>query len=132
MAPLTKAPTEGDLLKLDLDKNYTREVVILKSGTDYKIGSVLGQFTSGADAGKYRLSRNAAGDPDVGDQTAAGVLIEAVDATGGDRTAVIIRRGPAIVSRPMLEFDASVDDAPKRAAKIAQLVALGIVARDAA
>lgn len=132
MAPLIKPPSEGDLLKLDLDKNYTREVVTLKSGTDYKLGAVLGTFTSGADAGKYRMSRHAAADPDVGDQVAAGVLIEAVDATDGDRTGVIIKRGPAIVSRAMLVVDASVDDAPKRAAKIAQLTALGIVARDAA
>lgn len=132
MTPLIKPPTESDLLKFDLDKNYTREVVTLLTGTSYALGSVLGTFTSGANAGKYALSPDAAGDPDVGTQVAAGVLIEAVDATDGDRTGVIIRRGPAIVSRALVVFDASVDDAPKRAAKLAQLTALGIVARDAA
>lgn len=126
MAPLIKAPTEGDLLKLDLDKNYTREVVTLLAGTNYQLGSVLGQITTG---GKFKLSTDTGAD---GAQTAAGVLIEAVDATGGDRTGVIIRRGPAIVSRAMLVFDASVNDATKRATKIGQLTALGIVARDAA
>lgn len=47
MATLTKAPTEGDLLKFDLDKNYTREVVWLLAGTDYGLGSVLGEISSG-------------------------------------------------------------------------------------
>jgi hypothetical protein len=41
-------------------------------------------------------------------------------------------RGPAIVSKAGLLFDASVDDAAKTAAKHAQLTALGIVPRDAA
>lgn len=130
MAPLVKPPTEGDLLKLDLDKNYTREVVTLLAGTAYALGSVLGRFTDGANEGKYVLSPDEAADPDTGDHVAAAVLIQAVDATGGDATGVVIKRGPAIVARGMLVFDASVDDADKRAAKIAQLTTLGIVARE--
>jgi hypothetical protein len=126
MAPLIKPPTEGDLLKLDLDKNYTREVVTLLEGTNYPLGAVLGQVTA---SGKFKLSTHSGSD---GAQTAAAVLLEAVDATGGDRTGVIIKRGPAIVSRAMLMFDASVDDATKRGTKIGQLTTLGIVARDAA
>jgi hypothetical protein len=126
MAPLVKAPTEGDILKFDLGKNYTREAVTLRAGTNYEIGSVLGQVTTG---GRFALSTHTGSD---GAETAAGVLIEAVDATDGDRTGVIIRRGPAVVARQMLVFDASVDDDTKRAAKIAQLTLLGIVARDAA
>lgn len=129
MAPLVKPPTEGDLLKLDIDKNYTREVVMLVEGTAYPLGTILGQFTAGDDAGKYGHSPDAAADPDVGSQLAAGVLLHAVDATDAERTAVIIKRGPVIVARGMLVFDASVDDETKRAAKLAQLTALGIVAR---
>jgi hypothetical protein len=45
---------------------------------------------------------------------------------------VVILRGPAIVSKAALVFDASVDDATKRAAKHAQLTALGIIPRDTA
>ncbi|KPQ06193.1 MAG: Bacteriophage lambda head decoration protein D [Rhodobacteraceae bacterium HLUCCA12] len=130
MAPLVKAPTEGDLLKLDLDKNYTREAVTLLAGTDYEIGSVLGQFTSGDNDGKYALSPNAAGEPDTGEQVAAGVLIQAVDASDGDATGIIIKRGPAIVARDMLVYDDSVDDSTKVEAKLAQLTTLGIVARE--
>lgn len=126
MAPLTQSPTEGDLLKLDLGKNYTREVVTLASGSSYAIGSVVGQITA---SGKYRLATATGTD---GAETAAGVLIAAVDATGGDVSGVVIKRGPAIVSKAMLVFDTSVDDTPKTAAKLSELSALGIVARDTA
>lgn len=126
MAPLTQPPTEGDLLKLDLGKNYTREVVTLASGASYAIGSVVGQITA---SGKYKLATAAGTD---GAETAAGVLIAAVDASGGDASGVIIKRGPAIVSKAMLVFDASVDDVPKTVVKLTELSALGIVARDTA
>ena len=53
MATLTKAPTLGDLLKYELNGNYTRETITLKSGTHYALGSVLGKITA---SGKYRLS----------------------------------------------------------------------------
>ena len=41
-------------------------------------------------------------------------------------------RGPAIVSRAGLAYDATVDDAAKITTKITELAALGIIARDAA
>jgi len=126
MAALVKAPTEGDLLKFDLDKNYTREVVTLLTGTSYKLGSVLGQIAA---SGKYQLSPDSGAD---GSQTAAAVLVEAVDATGGDKAGVVIRRGPAIVSRDELVFAATVNDATKIATKIGQLTTLGIVTRTTA
>ena len=129
MAPLVKPPSEGDLLKLDLDKNYTREAITLLAGTNYLLGSVLGRITAGDHIGKYALSPDTAAEPDTGEQLANAVLIEAVDASDGDRTGVIIKRGPAIVSRGMLVYDASVDDDDKRAAKLEQLTTLGIVAR---
>lgn len=121
-----KAPTMGDVVKYELNHNFNREIVTLLTGTDYQIGSVLGLITA---SGKYKMSTNTGSD---GAQTAAGVLIEAVDASDGDRTGVILKRGPALVARQQLVFDASVDDATKTATKIGQLVALGIVARDAA
>ena len=43
MTTLTMAPTLGDLLKYELNANYCRETVTLKSGTNYPIGSVLGK-----------------------------------------------------------------------------------------
>lgn len=123
MPALTKGPTEGDILKFDLDKNYTREVVTLLTGTNYKIGSVLGQVTA---SGKYTLSP-ATGS--TGEETAVAVLLENVDASSADKSGVVLRRGPAIISRADLVFAASVSDDTKKAAKIKQLVSAGIIAR---
>lgn len=126
MAPLRKGPTEGDILKFDLDKNYTREVVTLKSGTNYALGSVLGEVTAD---GEFTLSPNAETVGIEGAETAAAVLIEAVDATDADMPGVVIRRGPAIVAQGELVYHSSVNDDTKKAAKRAELVTLGIIPR---
>lgn len=123
MPPLVQGPTESDILKFDLDKNYTREVVTLLAGTNYAIGSVLGQITA---SGKFQLSPDTGSD---GSQVAAAVLIEAVNATAGDKAGVVIKRGPAIVAQGELVYAGTVNDDTKRAAKRAQLVTLGIVPR---
>lgn len=129
MPVLTQSPTLGDLLKFELNGNYNRETVTLKSGTSYALGSVLGKITASS---KYRLSPAATVVGDEGAETAVAVLIEAVDASAADKTGVIVARGPAIVSKAALVFDASVDQAAEIAAKHAQLAAAGIVSRDAA
>src|SRR5512145_2971506 len=124
MPTLTKAPTLGDLLKYELNGNYSRETITLKSGTNYALGSVLGKITA---SGKYRLSPAAEVVGDEGAETAVAVLIEAVDATAGDKIGLVVARGPVILSKAALAFDASVDDASKRAAKHAQLAMAGLV-----
>lgn len=129
MPVLTKAPTLGDLLKFELSANYTRETVTLKAGTDYALGSVLGRITA---SGKYRLSPAAEVTGDEGAEAAVAVLIETVDATDADATGLVVARGPAIVSKAALVFDASVDETTEIAAKHAQLDEAGIVARDTA
>jgi len=129
MTALTMSPTLGDLLKYELNASYCREAVTLKAGTNYALGSVLGKITA---SGKYRLAPAAEVTGDEGAEIAAVVLIEAVDATAGDRTGLVIARGPVIVSRAALVFDASVDDAAKTAVKHAELGAAGIVPRDTA
>jgi len=123
------SPTLGDLLKYELNGNFGREVVTLKSGTDYPLGAVLGKIAA---SGKYRLSPAAEVEGDEGAEVAVAVLIEAVDATDGDAAGLVIARGPAIVAKAALVFDASVDDPTKTAAKHAELTAAGIVARDTA
>ena len=129
MTTLTMAPTLGDLLKYELNANYCRETVTLKSGTSYPIGSVLGKITA---SGKYRLSPAAQVVGDEGAETAVAVLIERVDASAADKTGLVVARGPAILSKVSLSFDASVDQPAERTAKHAQLAACGIVPRDAA
>ena len=126
MTVLTQPPTQGDVLKFELNPNYTRETVTLLAGTDYPVGAVLGRITTG---GKYKLSPAAGSD---GAQTVAAVLLYAVDATAADAPGVVLVRGPALVSKAALVLDPSVDDATKIAAKHSQLVALGIVPRTTA
>ena len=65
-----------------------------------------------------------------GAQTATAVLLYSVDATLADAMGIVVARGPAIVSRAGLAYDATVDDAAKITTKIGQLAAAGIVARD--
>jgi hypothetical protein len=126
MTVLTQPPAQGDVLKFELNPNYARETVTLLAGTDYPVGAVLGRITTG---GKYKLSPAAGSD---GAQTAAAVLLYAVDASATDALGVVLMRGPALVSKAALVLDPSVDDATKVAAKHSQLVALGIVPRTTA
>src|SRR5262245_57044870 len=129
MTTLTKTPTLGDLLKFELNANYCRETVTLKSGTNYALGSVLGKITA---SGKYRLSPAAQVVGDEGAETAVAVLIEAVDASAADKIGLVLARGPSIVSKAVIVFDASVDQPAETTAKHVQLAAAGIVPRDPA
>jgi len=129
MPVLTQSPTLGDLLKYELNANYTRETVTLKAGTSYPLGAVLGRITATA---KYRLSPAASVVGDEGAETAVAVLVEAVDATAADATGLIVARGPAIVAKAALVLDASVDQPAEIAAKHAQLASAGIVPRSTA
>lgn len=126
MPVLTQPPGMGDVLKYEVNPNYTRETITLLAGTPYPVGSVLGRITA---SGKYTLSSSGGTD---GAETAAAVLLYAVDATLADATGIVLVRGPAIVSRAGLAYDGTVDDAAKITAKIAELAALGIITRDAA
>lgn len=126
MSVLTQPPVMGDVLKYELNPNFTRETVTLLAGTKYPVGAVLGRITA---SGKFKLSTATGSD---GAQTAAAVLLYATDATAVDREAVVLLRGPALVAKAVLLFDASVDDAAKTATKHAQLAALGIIPRDTA
>ena len=129
MPVLTQSPTMGDLLKFELSAAYNRETVTLKSGTSYPLGAVLGKITA---SGKYRLSPAAAVTGDDGAETALAVLLQPVDATAADQTGLVAARGPALVSKAALVFDASVDQPAEKAAKHAQLAAVGIVPRETA
>ena len=126
MTVLQQPATIGDVLKYEVNPNFTRETVTLLAGTAYPLGAVLGRITA---SGKYKLATSGGSD---GAQTAAAVLLIAVDATGADAIGVVLMRGPAIVSKAALVFDPTVDDAPKTATKLGQLAALGIVPRDTA
>jgi hypothetical protein len=124
MPVLTEPPSMGDVLKYEVNPNYTREVVTLLAGMSYPVGAVLGRITA---SGKYKLATSGGTD---GAQTASAVLLYPVDATLADAVGIVVARGPAIVSRAGLAYDATVDDGAKITTKIGQLAAAGIVARD--
>lgn len=124
MPVLTEPPSMGDVLKYEVNPNYTRDVVTLLAGMPYPVGAVLGRITA---SGKYKLATSGGTD---GAQTATAVLLYAVDATLADAIGIVVARGPAIVSRAALAYDATVDDGAKITTKIGQLAAVGIVARD--
>ena len=126
MPVLTEPPSMGDVLKYEVNPNYTREVITLLQGQPYPVGSVLGKITA---SGKYTLSPATGAD---GSQVASAVLLYAVDATLADAVGIVVARGPSIVSRASLAYDATVDDAPKITTKLGQLAAIGIIARDTA
>ncbi len=126
MTVLRQPATMGDVLKYEVNPNFTRESVTLLAGTNYPVGAVLGRITA---SGKYKLATSGGSD---GAQTAAAVLLYATDATDADAIGIVVVRGPAIVSKAALVFDATVDDAPKTATKHGQLASLGIIPRDTA
>ena len=124
MPVLTEQPSMGDVLKYEVNPNYTREVITLLAGMPYPVGSVLGKITA---SGKYTLSPATGAD---GSQVASAVLLYAVDATLADAVGIVVARGPSIVSRAGLAYEGTVNDAAKINAKIAQLATVGIIARD--
>ena len=124
MPVLTEPPSMGDVLKYEVNPNYTREVITLLQGMPYPVGAVLGKITA---SGKYKLATSGGSD---GAQTATAVLLYAVDATLADAVGIVVARGPSIVSRAGLAYEGTVNDAAKITAKIAQLAAVGIIARD--
>lgn len=127
MATLNVPKTLADVAKWEVNPAYTRETVTIASGAgSLTVGAVLGKVTA---TGKYVLSDPAAVD---GSETAAAVLLADTDASAADATALVLLRGPAIVSKGDLVFHANVDTQPEKDAKYAELAALGILVRETA
>ncbi|WP_420104145.1 head decoration protein [Bosea sp. (in: a-proteobacteria)] len=123
MATQTRKRTYSDVIKKEIDPDFSREAITIASGAGIlDIGTVLGQITA---SGKYVLHNNAAND---GSEVAAGVLGEAVDATNNDVMALGVTWG-AIVVLPALTFKNGISNANKAAA-IAALAAKKILVRD--
>ena len=122
MTTLSEGKSLGDLVRYEAENRYSREEMTLASGAgDLKIGTVLGKITVG---GKYIISRPAASD---GSQTPVAVLLVNANATSADVKATSYVR-EAKLNRHALIFDATINDATKRATAVAALRAVGIVA----
>lgn len=103
--------------------------VIADGATDFIVGDgfdvTVVADTDATNIGKYAPSPNTGTN---GSQVAAAINIYEVDATSADAKVAAITRD-AEVNVNCLNYAASVDDAPKRAAKSAQLANLGIITR---
>lgn len=106
----------------------SREVVTIAQGQNLLPGAVLGKVTA---TGKYVAVDPAngsgeGGTPD-GSQTAVAVLFAAVDTTAAEKPGVVTARD-AEVAAHALAWPAGTTE-PQKTAALAQLAAVGIVAR---
>ncbi|MBC2658297.1 head decoration protein [Pseudomonas sp. MSSRFD41] len=111
----------GDLLLVEVSPGWTKDSVTLLGGASYAFGQVLAKVS-----GKYQ-ALDFAGTGAA--KKSMAVLIEAVDATTGDKPGVVIGRG-AVIDPAELTWPASTTEAQKATA-LDELNALGIVARTA-
>lgn len=122
----TEGPRALAFLLSESNGAISRETVTVASGEGVlAAGTVLGTVTA---SGQFVASPNAETVGKEGAETASAVLAYPVDATDADATAVVIRRMAEVKTSHLL-FHATVDDATKRGAKIAQLAATDIIAR---
>lgn len=124
MAALTEGMHEGEFIgELAMGIGYHVDEVTVLSGQNLVAGTVVGAQTSG---GKYVAYDNAG--TDDGRRTVAGVLVAAVDASGGDAPGKVLKRGPAMINLNDLTWAAGIDAAEKTAALASLLALTGIKA----
>ncbi len=92
------------------------------SGTDFALGDGF-DITIAAGSGKWK--KHIAGAVN-GTEVAAGILLDATDASGAADVKAVAVIADARVTAEFLTWDTSVDDAPKKAAALAQLLKANI------
>lgn len=122
MPAITEGLNLGDLLKYEAPNLYSRDQVTVGAGQNLPLGAVVGLVTA---TGKVKRLDPSATD---GSQVAAGVLMQAVDATLIDREDGLMLARHAIVADHALAWPAPITASEKQAA-IAQLKSLGILVR---
>jgi hypothetical protein len=127
MTTYTEAAQLSDFLKYEEapEVQFCRETVTVLSGQNLLAGTVLGTVTA---SGKVKAYDNDAVD---GSQTASGILLFAVDASGGDKKGVALVRGPAILATEALAWGAGVTTQGEKDAAVVDLKALNILCRSA-
>lgn len=121
MAALVEGMHEGEFIgEYAMGIGYHVDEVTLVSGQDLPAGAVVAIISA---SGKYTAYDNDSATAAV--NAAAGILLGAVDASGGDVTnARVVRRGPMVVNGNDLDWGGN--DATGIAAGKADLLALGI------
>lgn len=123
MTILTEGRHAAEGLLSEANFHRSRDNITVVSGAGKLApGTVLAKITA---SGKYKPSTATGSD---GGQTAVAVLLYPVDATSADVAVAAITRD-AEWNVHNLAYDASVDDDTKKAAKHAQLAAVGIIVR---
>ncbi len=125
MPSLAEPLNLGDLLKYEAPNLYSRDRVTVASGQNLPLGTVVGIVTATA---KFKQLDPSAED---GTQVAAGVLLQACDATLIDRDDALVIARHAIVAHHALAWPDAITNAEKLTA-LAQLKALGVLVRQGA
>lgn len=108
------------------NRNRSTDTVTIASGEGkLEPGTILGEVTA---TEKFVASPHTEVVGKEGAESATAVLAYGVDATDADVEALVVNVD-AEVKEPMLVVHSSVDDATKRAAKVGQLLTVGIKAR---
>ena len=116
--------TEGLLSEANFHRS--RDNITIAAGAGIILpGQVLGKVTA---SGKYVPSANASVTGEEGAEVAKAIALYGCDASTEDQKISAITRD-AEWNGHTLSYDATVDDATKKAAKTAQLAAQGIIAR---
>lgn len=123
MRTMTDRPRDLAFVLSEDGAGLSRDEVTIAAGSGVlEAGTVLGVVTASKKHTAHKSGVN------TGEETAAAVLAYRTDATTADARAVVISR-IAQVKKPMLVFDASVNDATKVATALAQLASKDIIAR---
>lgn len=114
----------GALLKYELDKNYSREVVTIAKGQNLKMGTVLGKIKTDD---TYKIVSIAEEESD-GSDVAVGILLQDVDATTVATKALVLARIGIVSASKVIYPDAISEDQKKSI--LAQLETRGIITRE--
>ena len=114
----------GALLKYELDKNYSREVVTIAKGQNLKMGTVLGKIKTDD---TYKIVSIAEEESD-GSDVAVGILLQNIDATTMATKALILSRIGIVVRDKIIYPDSASEDQKKSI--LAQLETRGIITRE--
>jgi hypothetical protein len=121
MPELTEGRHAGEFLVSEGNGRISREIITVLSGQTLQPGAVLGKVTA---SGKYKVLAPAADD---GSEVAAGILYNAVDASGGDAEGVAIVR-LAEVNAAELVWPDGISGGEQTTA-LGELALLNIIAR---
>lgn len=123
MRTMTDRPRDLAFVLSEDGAGLSRDEVTIAAGSGVlEAGTVLGVVTASKKHTAHKSGTN------TGEETAVAVLAYRTDATTADARAVVISR-IAQVKKPMLVFDASVNDATKIATALGQLASKTIIAR---